>query len=88
MKKIAPSESQNEALDDLLSEYQFDYTKARLNRFASCLPKDCITVTLDPDVAEVFTTASSVNTILRALITAMPETGTTKPTRNRSDIAE
>jgi hypothetical protein len=88
MKKITPSESQNEELDDLLSEYQFDYTKARPNRFASRLPKDCITVTLDPDVAKVFTTASSVNTILWALITAMPESGTTKPTRKRSDITE
>jgi uncharacterized protein len=83
MKKTDPSESQNEELDDLLSEYQFDYTTARPNRFASRLPKDCIAVTLDPDVAEVFTTASSVNTILRALITAMPATDTTKPTRKR-----
>ena len=84
MKKTDPSESQNEKLDDLLSEYQFDYTKARPNRFAARLPQDQITVILDPDVAEVFTTSESVNTILRALIAAMPETGAPKPTRKRS----
>ena len=33
-------------------------------------------IRLDPDVAEVFKTAESVNTILRALIAAMPKTGT------------
>ena len=30
-------------------------------------------VTLDPDVSQVFTTSESVNTILRALIKAMPK---------------
>jgi hypothetical protein len=29
-------------------------------------------VSLDPDIARVFTTAESVNSVLRALITTMP----------------
>jgi hypothetical protein len=32
-------------------------------------------VVLDPDIAEVFTTPQSVNTVLRALITTMPKSG-------------
>ena len=35
------------------------------------LPRELITVTLDPDVAAVFTTLESVNQILRALITVI-----------------
>jgi hypothetical protein len=84
MKKIAPSESDQENRDDLLPEYQFDYNRARPNRFASHLPQDQITVTLDPDVAAVFTTTESVNKALRALMSAMPEpAGVAKPTRKR-----
>ena len=84
MKKNAPPESDKDKSDDLLPEYRFDYTLARPNRFAAHLPRDLITVTLDPDVAAVFTTSESVNQILRALITAMPATGAPRPTRKRS----
>ena len=61
--------------DDLLPEYKFDYRKARPNRFASRIAKDRLIVILDPDVSKVFTTPESVNTALRALITAMPSPG-------------
>jgi len=54
-------------------EYDFDYREARPNRFADQLTKERLTVLLDPDIAEVFTTAESVNTVLRALITTMPQ---------------
>jgi hypothetical protein len=57
---------------DLLPEYSFDYSKARPNRFAAQLHSGSRIVTLDPDVAEVFTTPEAVNNALRALITAMP----------------
>ena len=77
MKKARPSEVELSApdtvTDDLLPEYRFDYSKARPNRFArrEAVPR---AVTLDADVAAVFTTAESVNTVLRALIRAMPPT--------------
>lgn len=58
--------------DDLLPEYDFDYSKGRPNRFAASLPTGARIVTLDPDVAEVFPDAESVNAVLRALITTMP----------------
>ncbi|MBD1933551.1 MULTISPECIES: hypothetical protein [Cyanophyceae] len=60
--------------DELLPEYQFDYKKAKPNRFASPSGKPKLTVVvLDEDVAQVFSTADSVNKVLRALIEAMPQ---------------
>ena len=59
--------------DELLPEYQFDYRKARPNRFAARLQEGTRAVVLDPDVAERFPTAESVNAVLRALIQTMPE---------------
>ena len=58
--------------DDMQPEYDIDYSKARPNRFAR---REAITnvVKLDADVAAVFKTDEAVNTILRALIQAMPQ---------------
>lgn len=55
--------------DDLLPEYNFDYSKAKPNRFA----QKAINVTLDEDVAKIFTTSEAVNKALRAILTALPE---------------
>jgi hypothetical protein len=62
--------------DDLRPEYQFDYSKARPNRFADRVTPGARAVLLDPDVAEVFTSPESVNTVLRALIQTMPTKST------------
>ncbi|MDX1523768.1 MAG: hypothetical protein R3264_19225 [Anaerolineae bacterium] len=68
-----PNVPSNEPLnDDLLPEYDFDYSQARPNRFAERMTTDSIVVVLDPDVAEVFKTPEAVNRVLRALITTMP----------------
>jgi len=56
----------------MLSEYRFDYRKARPNRFAGRISQERLIVLLDPDVSKVFTTPEAVNTMLRALITALP----------------
>lgn len=58
----------------MLTEYDFDYSKARPNRFADRMKEGPLVVLVDPDVAEVFTTPESVNKALRALIMAMPQT--------------
>ena len=58
--------------EDLLDEYEFDYGKAKPNRFAGSVAQGSRVVVLDPDVAEVFTTRESVHEVLRALITTMP----------------
>jgi hypothetical protein len=60
--------------DEMLPEYDFDYRKARPNRFALRGEGGHLMVILDPDVAKVFTTSTAVNAVLRALITTMPKT--------------
>jgi len=53
-------------------EYRLDYRKAKLNRFASAMHGDSVTVVLDPDVAAVFGTSERVNALLRSVIAALP----------------
>ena len=75
MKKTPVSKPRKSALaqaDDLRPEYEFDYEKARPNRFAGRRAGGQVVVVLDPDIAQVFTTPEAVNNVLRALITTMP----------------
>lgn len=58
--------------DDMLPEYEIDYSKARPNRFASPMAQTR-TIELESDVAAGFTTQDAVNTVLRALIQTMPQ---------------
>ena len=53
-------------------EYNFDYSKGHPNRFAGQTDQSRVVVVLDPDISQVFTTAESVNEVLRALIEHMP----------------
>ncbi len=66
--------NEHDPIDDLLPEYNFDYSKARPNRFATKVAPGSRMITLDPDVAAVFTTPEAVNKVLRALIDTMPQT--------------
>lgn len=59
--------------DELRAEYDFDYTKAKPNRFATELTKGGRLVVLDPEVAAVFPQSESVNAVLRALLATMPD---------------
>ena len=54
-------------------EYQFDYRKSHANRFASLMKGKTVGVVLDPDVASVFQSPESVNSLLRSVITALPK---------------
>ena len=73
MNKTPFDESPNPE-DELLPEYNFDYQRAKPNRFAAqSLKRRMTVVVLDEDVAQVFTTSESVNKVLRALIEAMPQ---------------
>jgi hypothetical protein len=74
MRKTRVSSSQEVTVDDMRPEYDFDYRKARPNRFADRSKQERLVVVLDPDIAQVFTTPESVNNVLRALIAAMPKT--------------
>jgi hypothetical protein len=73
MKKTKTADTPVQTSDDLRPEYEFDYRKARSNRFAGRGDRERLVVVLDPDVSKVFTTPESVNTVLRALIEAMPK---------------
>lgn len=62
--------------DEMRSHYDFDYSKARPNRFAERFKNETIAVILDADVADVFNSSESVNTVLRSAIRAMRAAGT------------
>ena len=52
-------------VDEILPEY--DFSRARPNKYASRYAKGGVAVTLDPDVAAVFPGAREANEALRAL---------------------
>ena len=66
--------------DELRSEYAFDYSKSKPNRFAAKL-KGTTAVILQPDVARVFQSADAVNDLLRSAIAA---TGAAGPAKRQS----
>ena len=73
MKTTSQADERNQATDDLLPEYHFEYSAAKPNRFAPHGDTGSHVVRLDPDVAAVFTTPEAVNKVLRALIATMPQ---------------
>ena len=73
MSNIQNFNGNEELEEDLLPEYNFDYSKAKPNRFAMT-KNDSITIKLEPDVAAVFKTSEDVNKALRAIISAIPKT--------------
>ncbi|MDO8945278.1 MAG: hypothetical protein Q7U75_19005 [Desulfobacterales bacterium] len=64
---------------EMRAEYRFDYSKAKPNPYAARLGQDTMTIVLDPDVAAVFSSSESVNTLLRSVIAALP-----RPTKRRA----
>lgn len=53
--------------DDLLPEYDFDYSQARPNPFIKRIPGSKV-IMIEPDVASIFFTQEEVNTALRFLM--------------------
>ncbi len=72
MKKTPANKTKTRKVADMKAEYNFDYSKAKPNRFASRMKDGPLVAVIDPDVAKVFPTAEAVNKALRALISAMP----------------
>ena len=56
-------------------QYRFDYSRAKPNRFAEKIAKDAVVVVLEPDVAAKFKSSEAVNSLLRSVLSAMPEQG-------------
>jgi hypothetical protein len=69
MKKT-PSRSRKPRTKGLRSEYEFNYSRSRPNRFASRLGPQTVAVVLEPDVAQVFDSSRAVNKSLRSAIAA------------------
>lgn len=88
MQKVQRTKTRKVARSEMLAEYRFDYRKAKSNRFAGRADSDRVIVVLDPDVSEVFSTPQTVNTALRALITAMPTPPKPKRSRQRKSGTE
>ena len=63
--------------DGMLPEY--DFSRARRNKYASRYAKGALVVTLDRDVAAVFPGAREVNEALRALVGVMKKHRTRRP---------
>ncbi|MCX7001631.1 MAG: hypothetical protein NT106_15275 [Candidatus Sumerlaeota bacterium] len=78
MKTLRKSKSRAAKTNGMRSEYKFDYSQSRPNRFAGHVSKDHLIVLLEPDIAKVFKTPESVNNALRALLSAMPKSSRTK----------
>jgi hypothetical protein len=57
---------------DVLPEYHLDYSKSKPNHYAGRV-RHGVTIRLDTDVAEVFSTDEAVNRALRAILQAFPE---------------
>ena len=68
-------------VQEMASEYRFDYKKAKPNRFAEKMKDSPIIVVLDADVAKIFTSTEEVNKALRAIISAMPAKKTKTTTK-------
>jgi hypothetical protein len=85
MKK---SKSSPETVDDLRTEYVFDFSKAKPNPYAARLKGRAVAVVLEPDVAAVFPTSQSVNRLLRSVVAAVPHrarvSGKTRKARGRT----
>ena len=64
-KAIKSGRSADVGVDDILPEY--DFSRARPNKYASRYRKGSLVVTLDPEVAAVFSSAAEANDALRSL---------------------
>jgi hypothetical protein len=69
MKKT--SRSSRTKRQEMRREYHFNYRQSRPNRFAPLMKGRTVAVVLDPDVAAVFESSESVNSLLRAVIKAL-----------------
>jgi hypothetical protein len=73
MKKTL-ARKRRQTKEELRSEYRFDYSKSKPNRFAAKMSEETIAIVLEPDFAAVFKSSETVNALLRSVISAIPDT--------------
>ena len=84
MKRTVGARRGNGAGDSLRPEYRFDYRRSRPNRFARQFGESAVVVLLDPDVASLFSSSESVNSLLRSVAKAVrPSRVSRKSSRGR-----
>jgi hypothetical protein len=76
-----PAEPQAKTVHEIEAHYDFDYRKAKANRFAERLQQQRVMVVLDDDVAAVFPTSEAVNSALRVIAAAIQQLPAPKPVR-------
>ncbi len=84
MKKADNRKTKTSALvdaDEILPEY--DFSRARPNKYASRYAADSMVVVLEPDVAAVFPTADRANEALRVLAGLIQRHKSPKPPARR-----
>lgn len=69
--------------DDILPEY--DFSRARPNKYASRYKKGSLVVTLDPEVAAVFSSAAEANDVLKSLARLIRAQQQRPPRRRRAN---
>jgi hypothetical protein len=77
--KTSTAAARRRKATDVLPEY--DFSRARRNKYASRYAKGAMVVTLDPDVAVVFPGARAVNDALRTLARTMKKRRVRRPSR-------
>lgn len=80
--KRTRKKTDSDELDDLRPEYEFEYSRAKPNRFASNMTSPVVAVVLEPDVAAVFKSSATVNAELRTLISARKRKTAVSPARH------
>jgi len=60
-------------MESIKKKYNFDYSKAKPNRFAGIVREKVILYPIDEDIAKVFQNPAEANNALRAIINAMPK---------------
>ena len=83
MKKTQVTKPRTNKVNDMLPEYNFDYRQARPNRFIERIDQSRRVIILDSDISKIFENSESVNSVLRALIAAMPKSVEAKTSRKR-----
>jgi hypothetical protein len=83
----APNIEPDNDYNGLQEHYDFDYSKAKPNRFAAQLGKETVMVVLEPEVAAAFPTTEAVNEALR-LVMQLSKIPTEKPRKSRKRKAE
>lgn len=79
MKRVKAKRARQVGLDEVLPEY--DFSRARPNKYAARYARGSVVVTLDPDVAAVFSGAREANDALRALAGVIRSHRARRPSR-------